>query len=270
MEGAAHQRNERGHLEAEQDRNAHFDGTLSRRNVACHLLFRSLTGPSWAHAGRVLIAARYLVDRMRQPRSRADEARRLRLRFAAEVGAARSGEGSGEEAAKGSERPPESAVAAELRALRLELAAAVGAVESCKSCAIGHPPPHGRFSGGHCCGLQTEDAFNDDEVAALASAGTRPADLRLPRGDHAGCAFRGPGGCSLELPHRPNLCVRYLCPDLKRELHRRGDLAAIERIGERLESAYLRFITLRKVRLDEEEAAALAGTIEKSAGRTSA
>lgn len=160
--------------------------------------------------------------------------------------------------------------AAELRALRLELSAAVGAVESCKSCAIGHPPPHGHFQGGHCCGLQTEDAFNDDEVAALAQAGTRPADLSLPRGDHAGCAFRGPGGCSLDLPHRPNLCVRYLCPDLKRELHRRGDLSAIEGIGARLESAYLRFITLRKARLDEEEAAALAGLIETSAGRTSA
>lgn len=254
MKGAAHQRNKRSHLEAEQDRNAHFDGTLSRRNPACHLLFRSLT----AHAGQVLIAARYLVDRMRQPRSRADEARRLRLRFAAEAWGVceRSGEA------------PESAAAVDLRALRLELAAAVGAVESCKSCAIGHPPPHGHFAGGHCCGLQTEDAFNDDEVAALAQAGTRPADLSLPRGDHAGCAFRGPGGCSLDLPHRPNLCVRYLCPDLKRELARRGDLAAIEEIGERLESAYLRFISLRKARLDEDEAAALARAIEQSAGRT--
>lgn len=253
MKGAAHHRNERGHLEAEQDRNAHFDGTLSRRNVACHLLFRSLT----AHAGRVLIAARYLVDRMRQPRSRAEEARRLRLRFATEAG--RPVEGSAES--------PEAAVAAELRGLRLELTAAVGAVESCKSCAIGHPPPHGRFAGGHCCGLATEDAFNDDEVAALGLAGTRPRDLTLPRGDHAGCAFRGPGGCSLGLVHRPNLCVRYLCPDLKRELHRRGDLAAIEELGERLESAYLRFITLRKARLDEEEAAALAGASETTARR---
>lgn len=195
---------------------------------------------------------------MRQPRSRAEEARRLRLRFAAEAG--RPGEGAQE--------PSELAAATELRALRLELAAAVGAVESCKSCALGHPSPHGHFAGGHCCGLQTEDAFNDDEVAALARAGTRPADLSLPRGDHAGCAFRGPGGCSLDLPHRPNLCVRYLCPDLKRELHGRGDLSAIEEIGERLESAYLRFITLRKARLDEEEAAALAGAIETSAGRT--
>ena len=190
----------------------------------------------------MLIPARYLVDRLRQPRSRADEVLALRRRFASEPVAGRV-------------PAAESAAAAELLALRLQMAAAVGAVESCKTCAIGHAPPHGRFAGGHCCGLVTEDAFNDDEVAALRQAGTGPQDLRLPTGDHAGCSFRGPSGCSLRTPDRPNLCLRYLCPDLTREVHRRGDLPAIEALGAQMEAVYLRFISLRKERLDQEEAA---------------
>ena len=194
----------------------------------------------------MLIPARYLVDRLRQPRSRAEEALVLRRRLSREPTA---------------DRVPaaESAAARELLDLRTELAAAVGAVESCKTCAIGHAPPHGRFAGGHCCGLVTEDAFNDDEVAALRQAGTGPHDLRLPTGDHAGCSFRGPTGCSLRTQDRPNLCLRYLCPDLQRELARRGDLAGIEAVGAQLEEAYLRFITLRRERLDSEEAAQLLG-----------
>lgn len=190
----------------------------------------------------MLIPARYLVDRLRQPRSRADEALALRRRFAREPAA---------------DQVPaaEAAAAVELLALRTQLAAAVGAVQSCKTCAIGHTLPHGRFAGGHCCGLVTEDAFNDDEVAALRQAGTGPQDLGLPKGDHAGCSFRGPTGCSLRTQDRPNLCLRYLCPDLTRELHQRGDLPGIEALSAQMEAVYLRFITLRKQRLDEEEAA---------------
>lgn len=198
-------------------------------------------------AASALIPVRYLVDRLRQPRSRADEVRALRRRFLEDDG------------------PPgfeEQAAARELRELRERLARQVGAVESCKTCALGHPLPHGRFAGGHCCGLVTEDAFNPDEVAALRQAGTGPADLRLPVGDHAGCSFRGPTGCSLSVSDRPNLCVRYLCPDLRRELHRRGDpaaLAAIEETGARLEAVYLRFLSLRQTRLEAQEEAALRG-----------
>lgn len=192
----------------------------------------------------MLIPVRYLIDRLRQPRSRAEEALVLRRRLASQ-----------------SRTDPvpaaESAAAAELRALRLQLAAAIGAVSSCRTCALGHAPPHGHFAGGHCCGLATPDAFNDDELAALHQAGTEPHDLRLPRGDHAGCAFRGPTGCSLRTQDRPNLCLRYLCPDLMRELHQRGDLAAIEALGAQLEEVYLRFITLRRERLDREEEAQL-------------
>jgi hypothetical protein len=192
----------------------------------------------------MLIPVRYLVDRLRQPRSRADEVLTLRRRFAREPGT-------------GQVPAAESAAAGELLALRTQLAAAVGAVESCKTCALGHAPPHGHFAGGHCCGLVTEDAFNDDEVAALRLSGTGPQDLRLPTGDHAGCSFRGPTGCSLRTPDRPNLCLRYMCPDLTREIHQRGDLPGIEALGARMEEVYLRFITLRKQRLDDEEAARL-------------
>lgn len=202
-----------------------------------------------------LIPLRYLVDRLRQPRTRAEEARTLRQRFAAEGDA-------------DTVSTEEAELARELRALRQQMSAAMGAVESCKTCAIGHPPPHGHFAGGHCCGLRTEDAFNDDEVAALRQAGTTSDRFRLPvstvgpdgrivRADHAGCAFRGPLGCSLAVPDRPNLCLRYLCPDLSREVARRGDLAQIEAIGQRMEQVYLRFITVRRARLDAEENEAL-------------
>jgi len=192
----------------------------------------------------MLISASYLIDRLRQPRSRADEVRELRERFQREPAAEKV---SAEEAA----------AAAELRTLREEMSQAIGRVSSCSTCAIGHPPPHGHFAGGHCCGLRTEDAFNDDEVAALRQTGTRPSHLRLPAGDHAGCAFRGPMGCSLAASSRPNLCLRYVCPDLARELSARGNLAAIEALGARMEGVYLRFITLRRNRLDAEEAARL-------------
>ena len=193
-----------------------------------------------------LIPLRYLVDRWQQPRSRADEVRALRQRLLDQpLPEAVSAE--------------EAALARELFELRQQMSQATGAVESCKTCAIGHPPPHGHFPGGHCCGLKTEDAFNDDELAALRQTGTTPGRLRLPPpgNDHAGCAFRGPQGCSLTTADRPNLCLRYLCPDLQREVSARGDLDRIEAIGQRMEAVYLRFITVRRQRLDEEELRAL-------------
>lgn len=189
----------------------------------------------------VLIAARHLVDRLRQPRSRAEELRQLRQRL---------------QEAPTSLPAAERAAALRLRALRERLSQLVGPVESCRTCAKGHPPPHGHFDGGHCCGLRTEDAFNDDEVAALRLAGTTPGRLTPPAGgpDHAGCAFRGPTGCSLAVPDRPNLCLRYLCPDLTRELHRRDPerLAVIDAVNAELEAEYLAFIKLRADRLEDE------------------
>ncbi|HPH28040.1 MAG TPA: hypothetical protein PLA87_14435 [Pseudomonadota bacterium] len=202
----------------------------------------------------MFIPLRYVVDRLRQPRSRADEVLQLRRRFAAEPTAAQA-------------PAAEVAAAKELGILREQLAQAVGAVESCKTCAVGHPKPHGHFPGGHCCGLHTEDAFNDDEVAALRQNGTGPEDLQLPVGDHAGCAFRGPQGCSLRTQDRPNLCLRYLCPDLTREVAARGDLPSISELCQQIEDVYLRFIKLRKQRLEAAENHHILGEPASTSGR---
>lgn len=188
----------------------------------------------------MLIAARYLVDRMRQPRSRADELLALRRRLQRQP-------------VPGQVPQEEEHAALELARLRQELAQAIGPVRSCHGCARGHPLPHGRWDGGHCCGACTEDLFNDDEVAALRLSGTTPGRLAAPLGEQAGCAFRGPTGCSLAAPDRPNICVRYVCPDLARELHERGDLARVEALGGEMEAAYLRFAALRAARLGDEE-----------------
>jgi hypothetical protein len=190
-----------------------------------------------------LILMMALIDRLRHGRARAEDVAALRRRFAEQPGRAQVSE-------------EEVAAADELRALRAQLSAAIGAVASCRSCARGHPLPHGRWEGGHCCGAETVDLFNDDEVAALRLAGTKAGRLRLPvlpDRVHAGCSFRGPRGCGLAAVDRPNLCVRYLCPDLTRELHARGDLAEIEALGTRMEAVYLRFIKARAARLDREE-----------------
>ena len=186
----------------------------------------------------MLIAARHLLDRVRHVRSRADEVAELRRRLAAQPTQVSDGEAG---------------AARELRALRERLSSAIGPVQACRGCARGHPEPHGHWEGGHCCGARTEDLFNDDEIGALRLGGTRPGRLTPPAGDHAGCAFRGPRGCSLAAADRPNVCVRYVCPDLARELHARGDLPQVEALCARMEEVYLRFIRLRGDRLADEE-----------------
>jgi len=182
----------------------------------------------------VLIAARHLVDRLRHPRSRADDVAALRRRFDA-------GEPAGDE---------ERAIAAELRRLREALVAALAGVASCGGCSRGHPLPHGRWDGGHCCGTETRLVFTDDEVAALRLSGTTPARLVPPSGDHAGCAFRGPTGCSLAVADRPNLCVRFICRELEAELRERGDLREIKAIAAALNRAFERFRAVRAGRLE--------------------
>ncbi len=160
----------------------------------------------------MLIAAQYLVDRLRHPRSRADEVAALRRRFAAATSAPGAFELQ---------------LAADLRRRREQLQSAFAGVRSCSHCARGHPLPHGRYPGGHCCGAGTTVVFTDDEVAALRLSGTTPGRLVAPTGDHAGCAFRGARGCTLTFVDRPNICVRYICLELERELRARGDLRAI-------------------------------------------
>jgi hypothetical protein len=175
----------------------------------------------------VIIAVQHLVDRQRMPRSRADEVATLRRRLAA-VGS------TTDEA--------EVIDAIELRRLKAELSEALAGVESCRGCAKGHPLPAGRWNGGHCCSGRTSEIFSDDEVRALKRGGTTPADLAPPISDHAGCAFRGPSGCSLAPIDRPTLCVRYLCLDLRGELDRRGDLREIKAISADLEKTFQRFV----------------------------
>lgn len=81
-------------------------------------------------------------------------------------------------------------------------------------------PPHGHWDGGFCCGGETEAIFVEAELATLAVAGARPADLRPPKDTEelAGCVFRGPRGCSLAAEHRPSICLAHLCGDVGREL----------------------------------------------------
>ena len=180
----------------------------------------------------MLITAHHLIDRLRYPRGRADDVAALRRRFAAAPG---PDQVSAEEIA----------LAAEMRRLREALSAALEGVTSCSGCAHGHPLPHGRWRGGHCCGTRTELVFTDDEVAALRLSGTSPGRLVPPAGDVAGCAFRGPLGCSLDVADRPSLCVRFVCRELQGELRERGDLREIKAIDAALTKAFDRFRKLR-------------------------
>lgn len=145
------------------------------------------------------------------------------------------------------------ALAAELRELRPQVLAAFEGVRACAGCGRGHSLPHGRWDGGFCCGGRTDGVFDDDEVAALALAGTRPRDLRLPAGDHAGCAFRGPEGCSLDARDRPNLCVRFVCRELEGELREDGEWARVRALTRRLETTFARFV--RSLEASNEERA---------------
>jgi hypothetical protein len=187
----------------------------------------------------VLASIAYLLDRLLHDKSRADELQDLRKRLQASQPAARV---SHEEAV----------LAIELRDLRAQILLALGQVQTCRSCARGHPYPHGRWEGGHCCGGVTAHLFTDDEVASLRAAGTTPWHLRVPHADHAGCSFRGPEGCSLRAEHRPNLCVRYTCPDLRNELRARGDLQQIDRLCDRLFIAFKQFAQARARRREDE------------------
>src|SRR5690606_17290399 len=107
-----------------------------------------------------------------------------------------------------------------------------------------HPLPAGRWDGGHCCGGRTLDIFSAPEVAALQIGGTRIAALRPPAGDHAGCAFRGPTGCSLAPVDRPSICLRYVCPELHLELRDHPDRAHLSALTRAMDDERRRFATL--------------------------
>ena len=183
---------------------------------------------------RVLLPVQDLLRRWRGPRSRsrADEVDAVRRRVARAAKA-----DGGDEAA---------ALARELRELKPEVVAAFAGAGACGGCARGRPEPHGHWRGGFCCGGRTDGVFDDDEVAALALGGTRPRDLHGPDGDHAGCAFRGPDGCSLEARDRPALCVRFACRELEAELRERGEWARVRTLTRRLEATFARFVKARQ------------------------
>lgn len=186
----------------------------------------------------MLIAIERLLVRVRQVPSRADELLALRGRLRAEARAQVGVE--------------ERALALEVRALKQRASAALADTTSCHTCARGKRWPRGAHPGGDCCSGVTADLFDDDEVAALAAAGTKPRDLRAPRGDHAGCAFRGELGCTLEAADRPMRCVHYTCMILRRELKANSAIAATDAILVQLKGRMAELVAVRADRLEAE------------------
>lgn len=165
------------------------------------------------------------------PSSRADEMVTLRARFRAQPSARAAGPAARESAAR-------------LRELRVAMSSAFGEVDACGECARGRPEPNGHWAGGSCCGARTLDLFTKTEVASLALAGIRASDLEAPRGDHAGCAFRDEHGCTLDASRRPNVCVRYVCLELRAELYESPKWKRISELGAALRDEYARFEAL--------------------------
>ncbi len=193
---------------------------------------------------RMVRPIRGLIDRLRQPRSRTQELVALRRLFAIERSRRRPSD-------------EERALARYMRELRAALTLAIGAVSSCGGCARALPAPEGTFAGGHCCSGPTDDRFSAAEVAALVIAGTRNRVMVAPRGEHAGCAFRDHDRCALAPVDRPNICALYLCRELRRELHARGDSAKVQALLDELDASFARFVKLRDDRLLCEELASI-------------
>lgn len=193
----------------------------------------------------MLVSVERLLMKLRQPASRADEIVALKARLRAELASDVDDE--------------ERALASDVHAQKLRVSARLSAVRSCASCAAGQPWPVGHYAGGACCSGVTAELFDDNELSALAHAGTRPRDLEPPpRADeHAGCAFRGSRGCSLPVAHRPARCVHYVCDALRREVHARGELDALEAELAELNRTMQRFVACHQARRDREVVAPL-------------
>ncbi len=200
----------------------------------------------------MFIAAERLLVKLRQPASRADELNAVRARLREELAAEVTDE--------------ERALARTVLARKLAVSEQLRAVSSCRSCATGAPWPRGHYDGGDCCSGVTADLFDDNELAALAHAGTHPHHLSPPRrrDGHAGCAFRGPHGCTLDVAHRPGRCVHYLCDTLRRELHSRGQLDVIEARLAELNQDMQRFVAVHKARRDREVLGPIIDAIESA------
>jgi hypothetical protein len=211
--------------------------------------------PRMVYGYGVLIAVERLLIKVRQPRSRADELIALRRRLR-------------DERARDVD-DDERALAAEARARKLAVAAELHAISSCRTCATGEPWPRGGYDGGDCCAGVTAELFDDNELAALAHAGTRPRDLVAPPGAdaHAGCAFRGPRGCTLDVMHRPGRCVHYVCDKLRRELHARGRLDAVEAKLADLNRAMQQFVAVHQAGVDRDVLAPIIDAISAARRR---
>jgi hypothetical protein len=188
----------------------------------------------------VLLPVAALLKRWRDDRHDASSARVAKRKQ--EVAAVRKRTGA---AARGPASDEAVALAKELRQLRPQVLEAFAGVRACTGCGRGRPEPNGHWNGGFCCGGATGGVFDDHEVAALALAGTRPRHLRPPSGDHAGCAFRGPEGGSLDAVDRPNVCVRFACRELEAELRASGDWPRVRALTRRLEQTFTRFVKAR-------------------------
>ena len=172
------------------------------------------------------------IERLFRKRDERDrELATLRARFSAQPSAREAG-------------PEAVASAARLKELRVAMSRAFSNVEACSGCGKKRPEPHGHWPGGACCGSRTLDLFTQHEVASLKVAGVRARDLEPPKDDHAGCAFRGERGCSLSAEHRPNICVRYICLELRAELIDKPEWRAISKVGAELRDEFARFESL--------------------------
>jgi hypothetical protein len=204
----------------------------------------------------MFVAVERLLIKLRQPASRADELIALGRRMRTELASVADDD--------------ERALAEELRARKLDVAAELDAVSSCGNCARGYPQPMGCHAGGACCGGVTAHVFDDDELAALVLAGTRPRDLTPPprAHEHAGCAFRAADGCTLAVAHRPARCVHYMCNALRRELHARGRLDAIEPSLAALDRAMRRFAVAHRARTDRDVLTSIAEAVARNSSST--
>lgn len=172
------------------------------------------------------------IERLFRKRdSRGEELATLRARFRSQPSAREAG-------------PEAIASAARLKELRVAMSRAFANVDACASCGKKRPEPHGHWQGGACCGSRTLDLFTKHEVASLALSGVRMRDLEPPKGDHAGCAFRGERGCSLSPEQRPNICVRYICLELRAEVLDTPEWQNISKLGAELRDEYARFESL--------------------------
>ena len=211
-------------------------GVLLQTSIQSRMLRAMLVQPCGAV---LLLSVRHFTDRVFHPRSRALDVFHLRHRMATLCKQPTLGR-------------TEQELGLRLRRRREEISARLASVKSCSSCAKGAPEPNGRWDGGFCCGGNTEDLFDDDQLAALMAGGTRNRCLTLPRCAHAGCAFRGPTGCSLPAGDRPTRCVAYICDELWRELAKRKLMEPIERLVDDLLTDFKRFQTLRSQRLEQQ------------------